>query len=553
MAKKASSGDRSRGSGSSGRSRNKMGKQRPGFGTEHKERRLQLKALTVGKGVDSGRSKQRLPNEWEGRIGLSELVEPPLDPQELADLLLVSTDFATVVGQIADDVAGLGWHLTETKKGARATQAQRDEDKAKIERFLEDAPGGEEDETLRDVLQRTILDWEATGNGYIEISRDGKGKADGLYHIPSVRVRVRRDREGFGQIGSTDRALVWFRRFGKDPELGLDWGDPKAPATEAHNEMLHLRHYHPASYWYGIPRVVPAIGAIRGNQFASDRNIKFFYNKALPEIALVVEGDTESVNEEDMQKFAQTIKDHFMTELMGEHFKPLLIELPNGLRFRVEKLSPEVKDADHRQYRIDNRDEVLRAYSMMPNRVGVIETASLGGGTGQSQIEIYKNSVVKPRQEVLEKKLTGIIRVGLGIETWTFKFDEIDTIDEAREATIANILGTLAWMTINEGREYASKFLKVELPQIDEEWANYPFPILAPQLQVMDLGIGAMSPMQSDEAVPGHELRHFGVEVGPGLPDVSAPMRMRMVLDRAYGNLYRKIRGDSGGDGSGRS
>jgi capsid portal protein len=481
-------------------------------------------------------------------------VEPPLDLADLAGLLLESTDFSACAFQIAADTVGLGYDLEETETGKVTPKDQMERDRRAVNEFFENAPGGQDeemaagDETLEQTLTCSAVDWESGGNGYIEISRDEEYTADGLYHLQGTRMRIRKDRRGFAQISPSRSKVVWFRNFGSPKELGVDWPGrfiaPDEDKSMLLNEVLWVRHYHPASFFYGLPRIVPAISAVRGNTFSADRNIKFFYNKALPEIAILVEGNTETVGDEDMQAFIDEICDHFMTELQGEHFKPLILQLPQGITIKIEKMSPEMKDADHRTYRIDNRDEILRAHNMMPNRLGIIESGNLGGGTGESQIEIYKQSVTRPRQGIWNRKLTRVIELGLGIKTLRFKLREIDTIDESREALILQILVLTGTMTVNEARKFARERLQVEwLEKIEDQWADLPLPVIQPQLALLPLGLESIEPVQ-DPTEP----------VGPHAPSLAGGkngLLQRILVDDAYKRLVRKVGGRTGGNGAG--
>src|SRR5690606_17913651 len=105
-----------------------------------------------------------------------------------------------------------------------------------------------------------------------------------------------------------------------------------------------------------------------------------------------------------------------------------------------------------------NRDEILSAHGMPPYRVGIAEVGSLGGSTAKEQTEIYKTSIVKPRQELLEHvfryKLLG---EAVGIKNWYIKFHEIDTQDEKADAEIANTYLTNNVWTVNEVREHQGK------------------------------------------------------------------------------------------------
>jgi capsid portal protein len=463
-----------------------------------------------------------------------DLAPPPLGPKSLetlADLLLDSTDYATVVRQIATDVTGLGYHFIPIQKGVENPQ-----DRDKVEHFFEEC---NPDMTFDEISHNTNMDWEALGNGYIEATRRAnipENEVDRLEHMPGKDCRWTRDKKNVVQkIGGKE---VWFRLFGSDPtaetsrarfdmkHAGLERGDVL-------NEVIPFQHYHPSSRHYGIPWIVPALAAVRGNQFQADRNLQFFLNKTLPEWAIWIEGDLTGKDKE-LKVFRENIENHFKLVLSGQHYRVLYLEVPQGVKLNFQKMAPEIKDADHRQYRIDNRDEILRSAAMLPHRVGVIETGNIGAGTGETQIEVYKHSIIKPRQEKWEKKMLRLIREGLFVKTYRMKFDEIDTIDEQREAAILGILAATPFLKINEGREYITKFLKMSLEPIDEEWADYPFQIIAAQLAFLDLGLGGEPvPEEGQQITP---MRALAAMSFPNLLALMNPRTQEKVVD-----MYKRL------------
>lgn len=229
--------------------------------------------------------------------------------------------------------------------------------------------------------------------------------------------------------------------------------------------------------------------------------------------------------------------------LKGDDFRTLIPSLPAGVELEFQELAAKLNDGELRQYRIDNRDEILRAYQMMPNRVGIIESGNLGGGSGESQIEIYNTSVVKPLQEMFERVIDALLHserpLGLGLKTVRFKFDEIDSIDEQREANIAATIASTGWLTVNEGRAYSSQFLKIHLDPIDEPWADLPLQIVIPQLD--SLMEPVESPLQEEPgALPGG-LSQFGT---PMLANADAGtreiVRRTLRVDRAYRRMKER-------------
>jgi len=429
-------------------------------------------------------------------------LEPlPLGPNslgQLADLLLESTDFATTVSQISADVTGLGYHFVPMKDGQDNQQ-----DLDKIKAFFDEC---NPDLSFDEICIMVNMDWEALGNGYIEVTRTANNPlnvVERLDWVPAKEVRVTKDGKNAVQIKGGKK--VWFRWFGSDPEAEGSHDPQRRPTDETPNpvlnELIWFKHPHPASSLYGVPRIIPALAAIRGNQFQADRNLCFFLNKAMPEWSLEISGEMvgtgEDEDEKELEKFRTNIQNHLEYMIKGQHYRLLYIERPIGIELTWHKLSDEHRDQDFPKYRRDNRDEIVRSYGMQPNRIGVIESGNIGGGSGESQIEIYKNSICKPRQEKWERKMTRLIHLGLKILTYRMKFDELDAIDEEREARILGILAATPFMRINEGRAYINKFLKHPLKPIDEPWAEYPFAVIATQLAMLNLGMGEGGDMKS--------------------------------------------------------
>ncbi|HQG60378.1 MAG TPA: phage portal protein, partial [Caldisericia bacterium] len=104
-------------------------------------------------------------------------------------------------------------------------------------------------------------------------------------------------------------------------------------------------------------------------------------------------------------------------------------------------------------YRKMNRDLMVVAHGVPPHLLGIIESGNLGGGTGQSQLQNFKNLVIAPRQRFLEERINRtIIREGLGISGWRFRFNEMDAEDELCRAQTDKILIDSGMISADEAR-----------------------------------------------------------------------------------------------------
>ncbi len=106
----------------------------------------------------------------------------------------------------------------------------------------------------------------------------------------ATTVRVRRLRDGFVQI--IGQKVVYFRNFAaKNPNpMGTD---PRP------NEIIHLKEYSPLNTFYGIPDIIAAMPSLVGDQLASQYNIDYFENKAVPRYVITVKGAKLSADAEE--------------------------------------------------------------------------------------------------------------------------------------------------------------------------------------------------------------------------------------------------------------
>lgn len=395
----------------------------------------------------AGESHQLLEDPWNYET--DGVVRPPYDPELLAYFLEINSVHYRCCKAKAADVAGRGY-LLKAVNGQEGNNANR----AVIEEFLASCNNNPE-MTLREALEMAWVDYEAVGWLALEITRNGKGIPDGIYWVPAHTVRVKKDKSGFVQ--KRDYRSVFFKHFGDERPWDIKGQLTEGAADiERANELIFIRNLHPKSSYYGIPDFLPALGAMSGNMAARDYNLDFFENNAVPQYAVIVENATV---DDTTQK---TIEDYFKQEIKGKgnNHATLVLGIPPSdeteapIKVQFVPLAKEIKDASFRLFKQDNRDEVLCAHGVPPAVVGIIETAHLGSGTGDSQVSNYKDRIVEPRQEILEHRFNKtIIRIGFGIEDWEWKLNDIDTDDEKRNADIDLILFGMASITPNQIRD----------------------------------------------------------------------------------------------------
>lgn len=411
-------------------------------------------------------------------FGSTGLVAPPFDPEQLTQLLELNTYHYRACKTKARDAAGLGWEFIP----AQQDEGEPDEEPQELKALREFFDGLAVPLTM--ALERAQMDFEAVGWGCVELVHEGHDPTKPLrdiVHIPAHSVRVHKD--GNKYVQRRGRAKTWFRR----PGLAVKGSDtpsyvnyktgeesPDVETGDRATDLLLWVNYTPRSDYYGTPDVIPAMGAIVGDVARRDFNVAFFSNFGVPAYAVYITGDYEDEEILDdagegtgVTKLQEAIEEK-LRELQGNPHSTLVLSIPSaggggegGGEVKVEfcKLAVEVKDASFRLYRQDNRDEVLASHAVPAYRAAVTEVGSLGQNVAAETTEIYKRSVIEPRQTILELLVNRWVLPAFGVKGWTWKLNEIDTTDEAHEMEMLERLWTMGAALASEIRDhFAGRF-----------------------------------------------------------------------------------------------
>ena len=419
-------------------------------------------AWIVGSGADArvvkaASTSQQLSDDpfSYGGDGESGLKRPLYDLDQLVAMLEQNTLHARCCKQKATDVAGRGFALR-----AKATDGEvSDEATNRWGEFLTEVETDDRgDESFAQRIAQAAQDYESIGWAVLEVSRRADGVLDGLWHVPGHTVRAHGDGKRFAQIRGGKK--VWFRRFGVDGTVNRTdggWSPGGAtPLALRGNELIVIRNYTPRSDFYGLPDHIPALAAITGWRAQAEFNIRFFDNNAVPSYAVVIEGADVSPS------FEEKILEHFR-QLKGNPHSTLVLPVPGlpgddatQVKVTFEKLSADMKDASFRLYKQDNALEICIAHGVPPYRVGWPIVGSLGGSTAEEMTEIYNDSIIQPRQETWEQRLTRALlgAKGLALADVVVKAAELDTRNETRDVEKAKSLYEMDALVPDEARAF---------------------------------------------------------------------------------------------------
>jgi PBSX family phage portal protein len=399
-------------------------------------------------GLGDAKSKEINPGTvYRNGYGLFDVITPPWNVYELANYYDTSFANHAAIDAKVENIVGLGYDFEVSPSTMLRLESNKDKDqvgrarnrieRAKIE-MHEWIESLNDDDSFTTTMMKVYTDVQAVGNGFLEVGRTTRGEIGYIGHIPATTMRVRRLRDGYVQIIGSK--VVYFRNFGaKNNNPVTD--DPRP------NEIIHFKQYSPLNTFYGVPDIMSAITSLHGDQLASQYNIDYFSNKAVPRYVVTLKGAKLSADAEDkMFRFLQT-------GLKGQSHRTLYIPLPgdsdtNKVEFKMEPIENGVQEGSFERYRKQNRDDVLIAHQVPLSKIGGGDAGSIAAAMAQDRT--FKEQVARPAQRELEKIINKIVKEKTDV--LVLKFNELTLTDEIAQSQIVERYIKTQVMLPNEAR-----------------------------------------------------------------------------------------------------
>jgi len=407
------------------------------------------------------------------------LVKPLYAPLTMAKLLELNTYHMRACRTKAEDVSGNGWRLTPV------VDKPNEEQKTAAKEFING-----QDVPLEQTIKRLQLDKELVGYFSMEVAREGNafdGPVNLMKHIPAHTVRIHKEGNKYCQYRNNNQS--WFRKFDYKKDVtkanGMEAKPRSLTKDTRGNEIIWDVNYTPRSWFYGIPDITPAIGAITGDISRRDYNIAFFNNYGVPAYLVSISGDFDPGDidpETGKTKLVEQIEKKFK-EVIKNPQSIMILTIPKSqgaqggeITIKVEPLSTNIKEASFRLYRVDNRNEVITAHAIPPYRMGIYETGGLAGNLGKESTIIYNTSVIRPQQKIYNGIMNFYIFPTLGITDWKFELNSIDIDDVDKEIERICKLVEKGLATPNEAIAYVGEGFGIEKcednPAMDLHYMN---------------------------------------------------------------------------------
>ena len=238
---------------------------------------------------------------------------------------------------------------------------------------------------------------------------------------------------------------VWFKKFGIEGDISSkDGKEGKYTKKTRASELIYHKNIYPKSDYYGVPNAISAVGDIIGLIGLRDYNLAFFENYGVPTAIITLSGEWEE--DSDLK-----VSDFLNKEIKGTDnaHRTLVITQPENCKFEYKPVGVEVKEGSFKLYEQARREDILIAYSMPPERIGIRIVGKLGGNVAAEATRTYVDGVVEPLQMDLEDLINDML---LQSEIYEFKFTNIDLRDYDVEIKQMGFQIERGMLTPNEAR-----------------------------------------------------------------------------------------------------
>jgi len=427
---------------------------------------------TTGAPSENTLSQQLKGDPFQDMAG-GEYVQPRFNPDVWAAAMEQNTRLGRAIRAYSRNTVGLGWYVEAIHE--LKPESDKEEYKLVVEetrrlKRLFNQPNKQM--PLTQLFYLVKIDEEATGNGYIEVVRNGGGAICALYHVPSVtmRVRVQKGKEGkdrviggFVQIRGNQKR--YFKEFGDNRVMDAEKGEyvQQLALEKRATEIVHFKVYSPTSTWYGAPRYVSASPAVAGNRLAAIRNVSFFENDAVPRMALMVSGgrltpDSVQMIEDFFKNKQRGVENaHRVMVIQAETQKVGFQQQGEAVKIQMQPMTVGVtEDASFETYRKSNDEEVREAFGI--SQV-FFSSENVNKSSAQVSREITNEQEFEPDR--LEKEYIinqSIVNDILGDDCRVrFRFERPKLTDPLDTARMDQTYASLGALTPNELRESIGK------------------------------------------------------------------------------------------------
>jgi len=394
-------------------------------------------------------------------------------------------------------------------------------ERLRLETFLQYACLDHSFVTLR---RRMRQDLEVTGNAFWEVIRNQAGEVAEFLSVPAYTIRMRPlDEEpievtvrikttdiDYGEVTTRRSMRRFVQVFGSRVSFFKEFGDTRPisrttgqvrpldlqgrpmfePGDGPANELVHFKIHSPRSS-YGVTRYAGNILTMLGLRESEEVNRDYFENKAVPPLLLMIAGAEAT---EEMQR---QIEEAIENAIKGKkNFHRILIvgaaPANNGsqtarVSMHAQPLTDaQLKDAIFGQYDIrcmDKNGFTARLPRMLRGDVQDVNRASADASLVFAEAQVFA-----PERGEFDDWMNRKLFADMGIRFWRFVSNGPMPRDSAAMADLITKAVQAGIVTINEARAAGADVFNHPLPELTEDWADMPLPLVLRSPVPIDVG-----------------------------------------------------------------
>lgn len=439
----------------------------------------------------------------EVSIDLTETVLPPYPQTELKKLVEMSTILGRCVWAYKRNIPGFGVELNyaEEQEETEALKSEWAQVEDWIEQFNFDC-------SFEDVIGAAIEDRETTGNGYIEVLRDGSGQiAEGSYvdcqHIKITKLSDPVEVDAYLRNGKTVKRRKRFRRYiqeiGTTKVYFKELGDPRPmnkktgkyedggsiPEADLATELWHLKV---GNGVYGVPRWIGQLIHMYGARKAEELNYRYFTQARHTPMAILLHNSKLSDESElSLQEYVNSmngVENSFkflLLEAEGETEGILDEEIKNA-KVELKSLADMLqKDALFLEYDEASRKKVQSSFGLPDLYVG--RTTDFNRATAEMARQVTEEQIFEPERNSIEWVINHKMLRPNGFTNVVMNFNSPEISDTEDVVKVVDALGKLNVFAVNDLRDLGGKVLGKTLEPFEGDEYNLPPKAASPTFQ----------------------------------------------------------------------
>lgn len=428
--------------------------------------------------------------------GESGLIMPPYPIADLQDIVEKSTILEQCVEAYRRNIVGFG--AVPEYLDDDTVNEETPEMKAEWEKVQEFIKYFNYDQSFEDVFGDAIEDRETTGNGYIEIMRDGTGipsegnRLDPAYMYVTklgdfVEVEqklgeksVKRKRKFRKYIQEVGTKKVYYKEYGDPRSMDYRTGEYSEGGLEVQyeaNEVLHLKIGRKA---YGVPRWIGQLIHMMGARMAEELNYRYFtQGRHTPMAILLHNAELSPESEQNLQDYAKSVEgvNHshkfLIIEAEGEE-TGVIGEDKKNAKVEMKSLAEMLQqDALFLDYDDSSRQKVQSAFRLPDIYVG--RSKDFNRATADTARTITEEQVFEPERNSLEWIINHKLLVEYDVLKVRIQFSKPEISNAEEVVAVLKAGNELKALAPNDVRPIIGGLLGVELEPFEGEEYDLPY------------------------------------------------------------------------------